>query len=202
MLNGGLALAKEAFSLVFDVFGLVLELPEYVSHLGEELFDLPHGVQLFDVFHFSLQVVESQLLHGILLFRGVGVVLHFALVGQGVVHGELLLEVSDFLFELFKQELRVLLDVDDRLIADLHHARGELQSGNGFFNVLRLRVYVGDHDGLAVAANGVLEEVGKLALPVGDVVSLVVADGDHHLLQEGEGLVDVRGFLQVDALGA
>lgn len=42
--------------------------------------------------------------------------------------------------------------------------------------------------------------MGELALPEGDVVPLLVPEGDDGLLQERQRLVDVRGFLQDSAL--
>lgn len=42
--------------------------------------------------------------------------------------------------------------------------------------------------------------MGELALPEGDVVPLLVPKGDDGLLQEGQRLVDVGGFLQDSAL--
>jgi len=61
---------------------------------------------------------------------------------------------------------------------------------------------VGDEDGLAVAADGVLEDVGELGLAVGDVVALLVGERDDHLLQEGERLVDVGGLDELLTAGA
>lgn len=42
--------------------------------------------------------------------------------------------------------------------------------------------------------------MGELALPEGDVVPLLVPKGNDGLLQEGQRLVDVGGFLQDSAL--
>jgi hypothetical protein len=56
--------------------------------------------------------------------------------------------------------------------------------------VLGFRPNVRDHDGLAVAAKTVSQEVGQLRLAVRDVVSLLVAQSQHNLLEESQRLVD------------
>ena len=102
------------------------------------------------------------------------------------MHGELLLQLLDLLLHSFKKELRVLLDVDNCLVADFHHAGGEFEGGNCLLVLLRLWINVGNHDCLAVASDGVLEEVCKLTLTVRDVITFVVAHTYYNLLQESQ----------------
>ena len=42
--------------------------------------------------------------------------------------------------------------------------------------------YIGHHDGFTVTANGIFEQVGQLALPVGYVVPSLLWEGYHYLL--------------------
>jgi hypothetical protein len=81
---------------------------------------------------------------------------------------------------------RVLLDVDHCLIADFYHAGGEFEGGNRLLVLLRLRIDVCNHDGIAVASNGVLQKVFKLALTGRNVVTFVVAHTYYNLLQESK----------------
>lgn len=143
-------------------------------------------INLFDVFGLPLEVSVGLFLYDVLLLSSVGIVLYTALVGEGIMHGELLLQLLDLLLHTFEKEFRVLLDVDDCLVADFHHAGGEFESGNCLLVLLRLRVDVGNHDCLAVASDGVLEEVCKLALTVRDVVTFVVTHTYYNLLQESQ----------------
>lgn len=143
-------------------------------------------INLFDVLGFPLEVSVGLFLNDVLLLSSVGIVLYTALVGEGIMHGELLLQLLDLLLHTFKEEFRVLLDVDYCLVADFHHAGGEFEGGNRFLVLLRLGIDVGNHDGLAVASDGVLEEVCELALTVRDVVTFVVAHTYYNLLQESQ----------------
>lgn len=118
------------------------------------------------------------------------------------MHSQLLLQVPDLLLILLEQQLRILLHIDDGLIADLHHPRGELERAYSLLDVIRLRVYIRDHDSLTVPADRVLQEVSQLALPVGDVIAFVIANWDDHLLQERQGLIYIGRLLQVDTLGS
>jgi hypothetical protein len=63
-----------------------------------------------------------------LLLSSVGIVLYTALVGEGIMHGELLFQLLYLLLHTFKKEFRVLLDVDYCLVADFHHAGGKFES--------------------------------------------------------------------------
>ena len=65
--------------------------------------------------------------------------------------------------------------------------------------MLCFRPDIGDEDGLAVAADGIFEEVGELALSVGDMVAFLIAGRNDYLLEEGERTVDVRCFFQGEA---
>jgi len=147
---------------------------------------LSQRINLFDVLGFPLEVSVGLFLNDVLLLSSVGIVLYTALVGEGIMHGELLLQLLDLLLHTFKEEFRVLLDVDYCLVADFHHAGGEFEGGNRFLVLLRLGIDVGNHDGLAVASDGVLEEVCELALTVRDVVTFVVAHTYYNLLQESQ----------------
>jgi hypothetical protein len=121
-----------------------------------------------------------------LLLSSIGIVLHTALVGEGVMHGELLFQLLDLLLHTLKKKFGVLLDVYHCLVADFHHAGGEFEGGNRLLVLLRLRIDVGNHDCLAVASDGVLEEVRKLALTVRNVVTFAVAHTYYNLLQESQ----------------
>jgi hypothetical protein len=120
------------------------------------------------------------------LLGSIGVVLHTALVGEGVMHGELLFQLLDLFLHALKKEFGVLLDVDNCLVANFHHAGCEFEGGNRLLVLLRLRIDISNHDCLAVASNGVLEEVCKLALTVRDMVTFVVAHTYYNLLQESQ----------------
>lgn len=102
------------------------------------------------------------------------------------MHGELLFQLFDLLLHTLKKEFGVLLDVDNCLVADFHHAGGEFEGGYCLLVLLRLRIDVGNHDCLAVASDGVLQEVRKLTLTVRDVVTFVVAHTYYDLLQESQ----------------
>jgi len=134
--------------------------------------------------------------------RRVGFVVYSAAVGERVVHGQLLLQVPNLPLILLEQDGGVQLDVHAGLVDDLPDARGELERGDRFFQMGNLGPDVGVEDGLAVAADGVLEDVGELGLAVGDVVALLVGERDDHLLQEGERLVDVGGLDELLTAGA
>ena len=49
---------------------------------------------------------------------------------------------------------------------------------------------VDEHEGLAVAPKAVLEEVGKLRVPVGDV-GVLLGESHDDVAEVGQGLVDV-----------
>ena len=114
----------------------------------------------------------------------VGSIVDSTTVRKGVMHGQLLLQITDLLLEAFDLESRVEHRVDSSLISDFHHTRSELQSGGSLTQVTRLRPDIRDHDSLAVAADGVTEEVGQLSLTVWDVTALLAAQGKDDLLEE------------------
>ena len=69
-----------------------------------------------------------------------------------------------------------------RYIFDLLHAGRETERAQRFFQVVSLRPNIGNQNGVAVAANRVLEEIGQLRLTVGYVVALLVCGANHDLL--------------------
>lgn len=75
------------------------------------------------------------------------------------MHGQLCFEVPDLPLVLLEEDVGVELDVHGEVVLYLHHSLREAQSGNTFLEVGLLRPDVGDHDGLTVASDGVLEEV-------------------------------------------
>lgn len=72
------------------------------------------------------------------------------------MHSELLFQLSDFSLKTLKQEFRVLLDVDNSLVAYFHHTSCELKCGNSLFIVIRLRVDVSNHYSLTIASDRIL----------------------------------------------
>lgn len=118
------------------------------------------------------------------------------------MHGQFLLQVPYFPLILLEQDGGVQLDVHAGLVDNFPDARGELERGDRLFQMGDFGPDVGDEDGLAVAADGIFEDVGELGLAVGDVVALLVGERDDHLLQEGERLVDVRGLDELLTAGA
>jgi hypothetical protein len=91
------------------------------------------------------------------------------------MHCKFLLELLDLPLHFLEEQFGILLHVNNGLVAHLHHATSELECGNGLLKVLGLGVYVGDHDSLTVATDGVLKEVSQLGLSVRNMISLVVA---------------------------
>ena len=105
-------------------------------------------------------------------------------VGEGVVHGQLLLQISDLLLVPFDLQCWVHHDIDCSLVGDFHHARGKLQRRIRLLNMPCLGPDIGHHDCLTIATKGVSEEVRKLCLSVGDMVTLGRAESQDHLLEE------------------
>jgi hypothetical protein len=64
--------------------------------LSKELLDLSHGCDFFNLFLVSFQEGLRDFLDLVLLLRSVGVILNSASAGEGIVHLELLLELSYF----------------------------------------------------------------------------------------------------------
>ena len=114
-------MSEQVFRLK-NILAILLELPEGVSHLSKELFDLPHRRYLLNVLSLALQEGLSHKLDPILLLWCVRIVLDSASAGQGVVHLELLLELSDLSLVLLEEERRVLKLVHDCLVLDFHHS--------------------------------------------------------------------------------
>ena len=90
--------------------------------MSEQLLNLSERVDLIDVLGLAIKELEGLLLHLILLFGCVCVVDDATLVGQGVMHGQLLLQLLDLSLHLLQEKFWILLDVDHRLIRDLHHS--------------------------------------------------------------------------------
>lgn len=81
----------------------MLEFAEQVAHLGEEFLHLSHRIEIFHIFNFSLHKLAGYTLEFILLLRCIRIILNFALIGQSIMHGQLLLQVTDLLLVLFQQ---------------------------------------------------------------------------------------------------
>lgn len=62
--------------------------------------------------------------------------------------------------------------------------------------MLRFRVYISYHNGLTVSSDRVLEEISQLALPIRDVISLIVTDTNNNLLKEGQRFINIGGFFK------
>lgn len=80
---------------------------------------------------------------------------------------ELGLEALDLGLERLRAALRV--DVDDGAVADALRAVREQQRGQRLVRARLARGHVGDEDGLRVAADGVTQQEGELAVAEGDV---------------------------------
>ena len=103
--------------------------------------------------------------------RSIVVIGNAASVLEGIMHGKLLLEVSDLLLIAFDHQMLIKGHVNGCVIAHTHHASGKLKGRYGFLKVAALGPDIGDHHCLAVAAEGIAEEVGQAGLTIGDVVS-------------------------------
>ena len=83
---------------------------------------------------------------------------------------------------------------------DAGDALGEAEGGEGLVVIALVAGDGGDHEGLAVAAETLAEQMRELRVPVGDVqigaLGLVGGQVLDHEAQEGERLVDVTGLLQ------
>ena len=60
---------------------------------------------------------------------------------------------------------------------------------------------ISDHDRFAVTTDRVLEDIGKLALPIWDMCSLFVTKSYNHLFKEGERFINELGFFELFAFG-
>ena len=67
--------------------------------------------------------------------------------------------------------------------------------------MLLLGADVDEHQGLAVASQAVLEEVGELGVPIGDV-GVLLGEGHDDVAEVGERLVDVLGLSQPQSFTA
>ena len=119
-----------------------------------------------------------------LLLGSVGLVVDPSPACQSVVHGKFLLQLPNVLFVLFEQKLGVEVDIDGDLVAHLHHPRCEFQRRDSLLKMGCLRPNIGDHASFGISSNRVLEQVGQLVLAIGNVVSLLVAQGHDYLLQK------------------
>mmetsp|Transcript_7867 Transcript_7867/g.33095 ORF Transcript_7867/g.33095 Transcript_7867/m.33095 type:complete len:484 (-) Transcript_7867:41-1492(-) len=123
-------------------------------------------------------------------------------LGLGTGGMELLAEANDLHLEGGDVGADVL--VDDCLV--LHHlgARGEGEGGEAVLEAGLEWVHGGNDGGLAVAAEGVLEEVRELGVSVVDVRLLALGNVHQRPDDEGkvrEALVDAHGLLQPLASG-
>ena len=116
-----------------------------------------------------------------------------------IMHRQFLFQLANLLLIALDQQCLICLLIDVRSVLDLLHASREPQRGQGLLDVVRLRPHIGDQDGVAVAANRVLEHVGELGLPVRHMVSLLVSGADNNLLEEGQRSVDVAGLTHGDS---
>ena len=63
-----------------------------------------------------------------------------------------------------------------------------------FLYLFHLCPDVGYHESAAVPPYGVLEDVGQFGLPIWNVVTMSLSEGQGDLLQKGQGLVDILGL--------
>lgn len=136
------------------------------------------------------------------LFGRILIIIDSTSVGQGIMHCQFLLQVSDFFFISFNCYCWVYHWIDNSLILNLHHSCGELKSGDGFFKVRLNAMDVGDDDGLAVSTKGVSQEVGKCGLPIWHMISLLIWEGENDLLQVWKTLVNVSCLNKLWSFGA
>lgn len=193
---------RVGLDLSLDRVDVLLRLTVLHPDNREDFADLPERVNLTDVFPLTRQERLGELLDLGLLSLVVGCIVDPATVRQSVMHGELLLQVSDLLLEALDLQGRVHHGVHGCLVRDLHHARGELQRRSCLGQVARLWPNVSDHDGLAVTADRVAKEVGQFRLAVGNVAAFLARESEHDLLEERKRLVDEAGLLEDEALRA
>lgn len=188
--------------LPLDCLNVLLRLTILHPDDREDLTHLSERIDIPDVLSLPGKERLGQLLNLRLLGLIVGCVIDTATIGQSVVHGQLLLQVPDLLLEALNLQGWVHHGIHRGLIRDLHHAAGELERRCCFGEVARLRPDVRNHYSLAVAADGVAEEVCQFRLTVGDVASFLVREGQDDLLKEGKRLVDEARLFQDEALRA
>ena len=111
-------------------------------------------------------------------------------------------QIANFLFITLDLQRRVQHEIDSSFIGDFHHAGRELESRCRLFHVTLFWPNVRYHNCLAIATERISQEIGKFGLPVGNVISLAVAESKHDLLKECERLVDEAGLFENDAFGA
>ena len=87
------------------------------------------------------------------------------------------------------------------LVDDELRLGGEVEGVERVEVVLLLGGDVGDHDGVGRAPEGVLQQAGQLAVPVGHAANARV-QGVHHLAEGEEGQVDGAALLQPQPLVA
>mmetsp|Transcript_35249 Transcript_35249/g.99763 ORF Transcript_35249/g.99763 Transcript_35249/m.99763 type:complete len:260 (+) Transcript_35249:1164-1943(+) len=80
------------------------------------------------------------------------------------------------------------------VLSDLHHAVGKAARGDGLVNLAVAAPDVGNQQRFAVAAERVFEKVCELGGAVRDVADVSLGQRHNHLLEKGEGLVDVEGL--------
>lgn len=167
-----------------------------MADLVEDLPDHLETIDLLNIINFTGQILVRHLLNFVSLLGRVGIVIDTTAVRQCVVHGKLLLEVSNFLLEALDLQRRVHDRVHHCLVLDLHHTRRKLQCRNGLFNVLLGAVHVGDHDGLAVTSERVTQQIRQGGLSIGYVIALLIGQSKDNLLKITETLVDMLRLLK------
>ena len=96
------------------------------------------------------------------LVRCVLIVSDTASVLPSVMHGEFLLQVTDFLLIAFDHQVLILEHIDTGFIRHAHHTGCEFECADGLLQVRHLRPDIRDHHCLAVATQGVPQQVSQL----------------------------------------
>mmetsp|Transcript_34163 Transcript_34163/g.42242 ORF Transcript_34163/g.42242 Transcript_34163/m.42242 type:complete len:427 (-) Transcript_34163:33-1313(-) len=167
---------------------------EQVAHLSQKLVDLAHRAQIFNIVCLARQVVRGDFLDRVGLLSCVGLGADDTAVGERVVHRKFLLQLANLFLVPFDEQDLISLLIDMRHVLDLLHARSEAQSGESLLKVMRLRPHISDQNGVAIATDGTLEQVSKLALAVRHVLALLISRAHDDLLEEGERAVDIAGL--------
>ena len=160
-----------------------------ISELDKKFSHLPQRLDL-DIFSFSFQKFLSNKLLLMLLLRSIGLIADPTPIRKSIMHCQLLLQLLDIFLILLQQQFGVQVDINRYLIADFHHPWCEFESRNSLLKMGGLRPDISYHTGLRIATNRIFQEIGQLVLPVRNVISLLVAQCNHNLLQKRQGFVD------------
>ena len=95
-----------------------------------------------------------------------------------------------------------MLNINDRVVANLHHSTGKFKSSYGLFKVLWLRINIRYHNGVTVTANGILQEISQFTLSIRNVLPLVITDWNYNLLEESKWFVNISCFFKVYTLSS